>query len=145
MAHFAFIGPPLRGHFRPLSHLAAELIARGHQATFIHQEDARHLVEAAGARFEAIGEAAPPVESWTRPMTRIRGIIGLGGMMEGMVRFTDTFCREAPAVLQRIGADALVVDQLEPGGGLVAEYLGLPFASIADTLPINREMGLPPP
>ena len=31
MAHFAFIGPPLRGHYKPLSHLAAELIARGHR------------------------------------------------------------------------------------------------------------------
>ena len=145
MAHFAFIGPPLRGHFRPLSNIAAELIARGHKATFVHHADAAHLVEAEGAAFEAIGKAAPPVESWTRPMTRIRGIIGLGGMMQGMVRFTDAFCSEAPAVLKRIGADALIVDQLEPGGGLVAEHLGLPYASIADTLPINREMGLPPP
>lgn len=145
MAHFAMIGPPLRGHYKPLSHLAAELIARGHKATFIHQADAAPLVEAEGAAFEAIGEGAPPVESWTRPMSKIRGVIGLGGMMSGMVRFTDTFCREAPAVLRRIGADALIVDQLEAGGGLVAEHLGLPFVSTADTMPINREMGVPPP
>lgn len=145
MAHFAIIAPPLRGHYRPQSHLAAELIARGHRATFIHQADAAPLVEAQGAGFEAIGAGAPPVASWTVPMTRIRGLIGLGGMMEGMVRFTDMFCREAPAVLRRIGADALIVDQLEPGGGLVAEHLGLPFASVADTMPINREPGVPPP
>jgi zeaxanthin glucosyltransferase len=62
-----------------------------------------------------------------------------------MVRFTDMFCREAPAVLKRIGAEALIVDQLEAGGGLVAEHLGLPFASVADTMPINREPGVPPP
>lgn len=145
MAHFAFVGPPLRGHYKPLSHLAAELLARGHQATFIHHADAAALVEAEGARFEAIGANSPPVESWTKPMTRIRGIVGLGGMMSGMVHFTDNFCREGPDVLRKIGADALIVDQLEAGGGLVAEHLGLPFASVADTLPINREMGLPPP
>ncbi len=145
MTHFAFIAPPLRGHYKPLSHLAAELIARGHRASFIHHPDAEHLVEAEGARFEPIGAAAAPVANWTRPMAKIRGLIGLGGMMQGMVRFTDMFCREAPAVLKRIGAEALIVDQLEAGGGLVAEHLGLPFASVADTMPINREPGVPPP
>jgi len=78
-------------------------------------------------------------------MARIRGLVGLGGMMDGMVRFTDMFCREAPDVIRRIGADALIVDQLEAGGGLVAEHLGLPYASVADTIPINREDGIPPP
>jgi len=78
-------------------------------------------------------------------MARISGVIGLGGVMKGMVRFTDTFCREAPALLERIGADAVLVDQLEPGGALVAEHLGLPFASLAVALPINREPGVPPP
>jgi zeaxanthin glucosyltransferase len=34
---------------------------------------------------------------------------------------------------------------MEAGGGLVAEHLGLPFASIATALPINREEGVPPP
>lgn len=145
MAHFAFVAPPLRGHYRPLSNLAAELIARGHQATFLHHPDAAPLVEAEGAGFEPIGRGAPPVERWTRPMAKISGLIGLGGMMNGMVRFTDMFCREAPDAIRRIGADALIADQLEAGGGLVAEHLGLPFASIAVTVPINREPGIPPP
>ena len=39
----------------------------------------------------------------------------------------------------------MIVDQLEAGGGLVAEHLGLPFISIAATVPINREEGIPPP
>lgn len=145
MAHFAFIAPPLRGHYRPLSHLAAELIARGHEATFVHLPEAERFVEAKGARFQPIGRSADAVEGWTRPMARIRGILGLGGVLDGMARFTDLFCREGPAVLEKIGADALIVDQLEAGGGLLAEALGLPYASIADTLPLNREEGIPPP
>jgi zeaxanthin glucosyltransferase len=39
----------------------------------------------------------------------------------------------------------VIADQLEPAGGLVAEHLGIPWISIADTLPMNREMGVPPP
>ena len=145
MAHFAIFAPPLRGHYRPLSNLAAELIGRGHRATFLHHEEAAPLVEARGAGFEPIGRRLPPVASWTAPMARIKGLIGLGGVMSGMARFIDMFCSEAPAALRRIGADALIVDQLEAGGGLVAEHLGLPFASVAVTLPINREPGVPPP
>lgn len=145
MAHFAFVAPPLRGHYRPLSNLAAELIARGHRATFLHHPDAAPLVEAEGAAFEPIGRDAQPVAGWTAPMAKIRGLIGLGGVMDGMVRFTDMFCTEAPEALRRIGADAVVADQMEAGGGLVAEHLGLPFASVAVTVPINREPGIPPP
>lgn len=145
MAHFAFVAPPLRGHYRPLSNLAAELIARGHRATFLHHPDAAPLVEAEGAAFEPIGRDSPPVERWAGPMARIRGLIGLGGVMDGMVRFTGMFCTEGPEALRRIGADALIVDQMEAGGGLVAEHLRLPFASVAVTVPINREPGVPPP
>lgn len=145
MAHFAFVAPPLRGHYRPLSSLASELIARGHRATFLHHPDAAPLVESEGAGFEALGRGEAPVARWTDPMARIRGLIGLGGTLDGMIRFTDMFCAEAPSALRRIGADALIVDQMEAGGGLVAEHLGLPFASIAVTVPMNREPGVPPP
>jgi zeaxanthin glucosyltransferase len=145
VAHFAFVAPPLPGHYRPLSNLAAELIARGHRATFLHHGDAAPLVEADGAGFEALGEGTPSVSGWTGPMAKIRGLAGLGGTLDGMTRFTDMFCLEAPGALRRIGADALIVDQLEAGGGLVAEHLGLPFASIAVTVPVNREQAVPPP
>lgn len=98
-----------------------------------------------GAGFEAIGASEPPVAGWTQPMAKIRGLSGLGGTFGGMVRFTDMICREGPEALRRIGVDAVLADQMEAGGALVAEHLGLPFASIAVTLPINRELGVPPP
>ncbi len=78
-------------------------------------------------------------------MARIRGLSGMSGAFGGMVRFTDMFCREGPEALRRIGADAVLADQMEAGGALVAEHLGLPFASVAVTLPINRELSVPPP
>ncbi len=145
MAHFAFIAPPLRGHYRPLSHLAAELIARAHQVTFVHHRAAEPLVEAEGARFLPLAGQSSAVDDWTRPMASIKGLIGLGGVMSGMVKFTDAFCREGPELLKRIGADAIVADQLEPAGGLLAEHLDLPYVSVANGLPINREPGVPPP
>lgn len=145
MAHFAIFAPPLRGHYDPLSALAEALIARGHQATFVHHEDARSLVQAKGAGFVALGAGSPSVENWTRPMSRIRGLVGLGNMMKRMEDFTATFCREGPSLLRSLGADAIIADQLEPAGGLVAERLQIPWISIATTIPMNREMGVPPP
>ena len=111
--------------------------------TFIHQAEAAPLVEAAGAGFEAVG--SEPLQKWTGPMARLKGLFGLGGVMGGMVRFTDAFCQDGAEVLRRIGADALLVDQLEPGGALLAEHLRLPFATLAVAMPINREIGVPPP
>jgi zeaxanthin glucosyltransferase len=37
------------------------------------------------------------------------------------------------------------VDQTEPAGGSVAEYLGLPFVTICNALALNREPAIPPP
>lgn len=145
MTHFAVIAPPLRGHYAPLSALAAELIGRGHRVTFVHQEDARPLVQAEGAGFEAIGAQEPPLDRWTGPMARIRGVLGLGDTLARMKRFTTLFCEEGPAVLRSLGVDAVLADQLEPAGGLLAEHLSLPWISVANTLPMNREPGIPPP
>ena len=145
MAHFAVFAPPLAGHYLPLSHLATALIDRGHRVTFVHQEEARELVRAPGAGFAAIGAGARSVESWTGPMARIQGLLGLGGTIRRMEAFTTMFCREAPALLKDLQVDAIIADQLEPAGGLVAEHLGLPWVSIATTVPMNREAGVPPP
>lgn len=145
MVDFAIIAPPLRGHYAPLLCLATELIARGHKVTFMHQPDASSLVDFAGIGFEPIARLERPLSTWTEPMARMRGMFGLGPTLGGMVRFIDVICRDAPQALRRIGADALIVDQLEPAGALVAEHLGLPFVSVATALPINRESGVPPP
>ena len=125
--------------------LAAELVARGHKATFVHQADAEPVARRWGADFHALEAATGTIESWTRPMAKIRGLAGLGGTIRDMARQTDLICRQAPAALREIGADAVIADQLEAGGGLVAEHLCLPWISVASALPINREPSVPPP
>jgi MGT family glycosyltransferase len=46
--------------------------------------------------------------------------------------------------LRREGVDVVLADQNEPASATVSEYLGLPFASICTSLPINREPEIPP-
>jgi hypothetical protein len=41
------------------------------------------------------------------------------------------------------GVNALIVDQIEPAGGTVAEHLGLPFVSVAAGLLVNLDASVP--
>lgn len=133
MAHFALIAPPLTGHYKPLAALAATLAARGHKATFVHQPGAETLARAHGADFA-------PLPSGTSEEHK-----GIFGTVREMARQTDMLCRHAPGLLRELGVDAIIADQLEPAGGLIADHLGLPFVSVATAVPINREPGVPPP
>jgi UDP:flavonoid glycosyltransferase YjiC (YdhE family) len=128
--------------------LAVELNGRGHKTTFINQPDAAAFVRGRGVGFVPIGASFYPpgsLEKRIQSMGRLKGPVGLRSMIAEVARFTDVICREAPTALREIGADAVISDQMEAGGGLSAEHLGLPFASIATALPINREDGVPPP
>jgi MGT family glycosyltransferase len=55
------------------------------------------------------------------------------------------FCREGPEAIRKAKVDALLVDQMEPAGGTIADYLGLPFITICNALAINRDPDVPPP
>ena len=130
--HFAFLAPPLTGHYKPLAALAQELERRGHRATFVHQSGAAPLADRFGVAFAPVAGTA-------------NEHLGIAGTVREMARQTDMLCERAPSVLRAIGADAIVADQLEPAGGLIAAYLRLPYASVACALPVNREPGVPPP
>lgn len=62
-----------------------------------------------------------------------------------MARMTQDLCRQAPALLRAFGIEGVVCDQMEAGGSLVAEHLGLPFVAVAAAVPINREPLVPLP
>lgn len=140
MAHFAILAPPLTGHFKPLAALAAELTKRGHRATFVHQAGAAPLAASLGANFHALEGEGGSVGGWTSAI-----LSGIGGTVGAMARQTELLCRQAPQALREIGADAVIADQLEAAGGLVAEHLRLPYVTVASALPINREPAVPPP
>ena len=147
MAHFAIIAPPLAGHINALAALAEALVARDHSVTLLGPADARRWVRGA-MEFQPIGsDLYPPggLSGDEKRMGALNGLFGVPSMIRDLARMTDMVCREAPAALRRIGADAVIADQMEPGGGLVAEALGLPFATVATGLHINRSDKVPPP
>lgn len=148
MAHLAFVAPPFVGHLNPMASLARELARRGHRTTFLHMPEAGAAVVERGFAFRPVGAASHPagtLPAILRRMARVNGPFGLDGIIRDVASATGMLCRELPGALRAIGADALVCDQTEAAGGLVARHLGMPFVSVANALPLNREPGVPPP
>jgi zeaxanthin glucosyltransferase len=148
VAHLAFVVPPFLGHLNPMAAVARELVGRGHRATFLHMPDAERLVTERGFAFRAVGERSHPAGTLPQVLRRmgsVNGPFGLGGIIRDVAASTDMLCCDLPHALREIGADMLVCDQTEAAGGLVARHLGMPYVSVANALPLNREPSVPPP
>ena len=148
LAHFAITTPPLAGHVNALSALAGELIVRGHRVTLLGPVDARARLSDPRIGFQAIGaDTHPPgrlAEDAAR-MGRLQGPFGVRGMIADLAALTDMTARDGPNALAAIGADAVICDQLEPGGPVAAMAAGLPYATVATGLHVNRDPHVPPP
>ena len=148
MAHFAITTPPLAGHVNALSALAGELIERGHRVTLLGPVDARARLADPRIGFRAIGaDTHPPgrlAEDAAR-MGRLQGPFGVRAMIRDLAALTDMTARDGPDALAAIGADAVICDQLEPGGPVAALAAGLPYATVATGLHVNRDPHVPPP
>lgn len=148
MRHYAVLAPPFTSHVRALEALAGELLARGNRVSWFHQEDVRTVLAEPRIRFVALGQATHPAGSLRHVVERAArpgGPWGLRRVIADVAAATDMLCREAPAALRSLDVDAVLADQMEAAGGLVASSLGLPFVSVAAALPVNRERHLPLP
>lgn len=145
--HIGLACPELSGHLNPMTTLGRELVRRGHRVTVVARPDGEAKAVAAGLGFAALGAAEFP-----------RGAIAaqaaaLGGMTAGKaLRYTidmmrlaaEVTLRDLPAVCRECGIEALLVDQVNPAAGTVAEIAGLPFVKVANALALNRDPACPP-
>ena len=148
MAHFGVVAPAFYSHYSAMAALGAELVARGHRVTFLHQVDAGAHLQGLPLCFHALGAASHPAGSLAASVRRAAnpgGPLGLRRVIQDMARTTDMLCRELPPAIEALGIEFLLCDQMEAAGALVAEGMKLPFASVANALPVNREPGIPLP
>lgn len=144
--HLAIITAPLAGHLNPVQVLAGALIDRGWRVSVVHVEGARRFMTHPALEFAALpgaGEAglAPYLATLVNP----GGPIRLTRMIRATAAMTDRLLAEAPAVLERIGATAVLADGVEPAGPLIARKLALPYAVAVTGLPLLTEADVPPP
>lgn len=144
---YGIVTPPAIGHLNPMVALALELTRRGHTVVVFTVADAARKLAGLPLEVETIGgEAFPPgaVEEAHAALGRLSGRDGLRFSVNYFLREQAMLFAALPAAVQAAGIDVLLVDQLNPAGGAVAEALGLPFVTIANALPVNREAAVPP-
>ena len=148
MTHFGIISPPVPGHIHPFAALGTELMSRGHRVTYLQMIDLEEKIRSEGLDFEPIGLVDHPRGSLPASLDalgRLKGLSALRFTIRAVARTAHMVCRDAPEVIRRRQIDALLVDQMEPAGGAVADYLGIPFITICNALAINRDPIAPPP
>ncbi|TQJ57075.1 MULTISPECIES: glycosyltransferase [Streptomyces] len=131
MSRFLFVVPPLVGHLNPAVGVAAELTARGHRVAWACADPelvGRLAGPAAGAVFACGG--APPGE---RPAD-LRGPEALKFLWEWyLLPLAEAMAPGVRAAVEAFRPDVVVADQQAFAGALVAERLGLPWATSATT------------
>jgi MGT family glycosyltransferase len=146
--HFGIICPPVSGHLHPFSALGRELIARGHRVTCFQIADLEKKICSEELEFSPVGFKEFPAGSltgWLEELGTLKGWAALRFTIGAVRRTSEAVLRDAPGAVSAAKVDALLVDQMEPAGGAVAEHLGLPFITVCNALIINRDAAVPPP
>ncbi|MEV1066401.1 glycosyltransferase [Streptomyces sp. NPDC050263] len=131
MSRFLFVVPPLVGHINPTVGVAAELTARGHLVAWACSDPElvlRLAGSAAGAVFACAG--APQGE---RP-AELRGPEALKFLWEWyLLPLAEAMAPGVRTAVEAFRPDVVVADQQAFAGALVAERLGVPWATSATT------------
>ncbi|MDX6331907.1 MAG: hypothetical protein QOI83_4290 [Streptomycetaceae bacterium] len=134
MSGFLFVVPPLVGHINPAAGVAAELAARGHRVAWACA--APELVVRLAGDGAVVFPCAGPVPGsgdGARP-PEIRGPEALKFLWERfLVPLADEMAPGVRAAVEEFRPDVVVADQQALAGGLVAERLGVPWATSATT------------
>lgn len=147
MVHFGIICPPYAGHLNPLSALGRELKSRGHRVTVLQISDLAFKVGLEGLEFQPIGQTLYQPGSLAasfKQLTKLSEIEALRYSVDFCRHMTEIICQDAPTAIQTAGIEALLVDQLEPVGQSVAQFLDLPFVCISSGQVIHRRADVPP-
>ncbi|GGZ47853.1 glycosyl transferase [Streptomyces subrutilus] len=137
MSRFLFVVPPLVGHVNPAVGVAARLASRGHRVAWVGDPalvrrlagpDAAVHPSPPGA---GAGAAAGP--GTARPPD-VRGPEALRFLWESfLVPLAEAMAPDVRRAVDAFRADVVVADQQALAGALVAEDLGLPWATSATT------------
>ncbi|MEH6719763.1 MAG: glycosyltransferase [Aurantimonas endophytica] len=146
MSHVVLICPPFHSHLRVFEALGGELLRRGHRVTFLLNAGASPSAGPAGLmRRETSPRTDRDLDALLARAARPTGPLGILRTVADAAELTDELCRDGPAILREIGADAIVGDAMEPAAGLLAAHLGMPHVSVSAALPVHDDPAVPLP
>jgi zeaxanthin glucosyltransferase len=141
IAHYA------TGHLDPSISLARSLGKQGHEPIFFSLPDTAIRIIDAGLAYIPYGGAAYPAGSLKVKLQKAAELTGEAAHAYYIERTMSLFhagFEELPYLLKRERLDLLVVDQAHYHGSTIAEHLNVPFVSLVNALPVNREDSVPP-
>ncbi|WP_254173104.1 glycosyltransferase [Planktothrix pseudagardhii] len=147
MTHFGILCPASTGHLNTMIPLGCELLRRGHQVTVFNFLDAEAKTLASGLEFYPLDQGNSTTRVITETLTQLGKLNGLAAFqytIKLLAESADTVLKEAPTAIKNAGVEALLVDQVSPEGGTVAEFLNIPFITICSALVLNRNINIPP-
>ncbi|MEO0967901.1 MAG: glycosyltransferase [Cyanobacteria bacterium J06639_18] len=147
MTHFGLVCPASTGHLNTMLPLGKELQRRGHRVTLFGILDAESKTLAAGLEFRAVGESESPKGAMAESLAELGKLSGREALkytVNALKNGADVLLRDAPKAMKEAGVEALLVDQVSPEGGTVADFLGIPFVSVCSAVVLNREESVPP-
>src|SRR5258708_3635457 len=125
MIHFGIVCPPITGHVNPLAALGRTLIGRSHRVTLLHVQDMESRALAEGLEFAALGcRDHPPgtLAQSVRELSELTGLSSLKFAVQCAVRISGLILENGPDVMRREKINAVLVYQIEPSPGSVAEH-----------------------
>jgi MGT family glycosyltransferase len=147
LARIGFIAHYATGHLDPSISLARSLKKQGHESIFFSLPDTSARITDADLAFIPYGEAAYPAGSLKVKLRKAAELTGEAAHAYYIERTMSLFragFEDLPRLLHKERLDLLVVDQAHYHGSTVAEQLRLPFVSLVNALPVNREDSVPP-
>lgn len=138
MAHIGVLVPGAVGHLNPASCLGREVQARGHRVTVFQVLDLEDAVRNAGLEYRAIGTEQFPRGRYNEGLAALQYTISFFAFR------SQALFAEGPELIRELGIDLLLVDEVEPGGVVVAEYLRLPYLTLSNALTVYRGSNIPP-
>jgi MGT family glycosyltransferase len=147
MTHFGIICPTATGHLNTMLPLGRELQQRGHRVTVFGVLDAQDKILASGLEFWAIAQNEYPKGATAEALAqlgKLKGKAGLQYTIALLKRSATNRLRYTPEAIKQASVDALLVDQISPEGGTIAEFLDIPFITVCSALPLNQEDSVPP-
>jgi zeaxanthin glucosyltransferase len=137
---------PGTGHLNPMIALARSLQMRGHEVVIFGIADTEARVRDGGIEFCRIGmEDYPPgtLQKLDEHLSRLKGFAALRFTLERVRNSARMVLRDGPEAVRTANVEMLLVDEADFAGN-VADYLGLPWISIALIPPLLKDDRFPP-
>ncbi|MEZ5042521.1 MAG: glycosyltransferase [Saprospiraceae bacterium] len=147
MARIGIITPPTVGHINPFLYIGKELQERGHSVIFFQFNEVKARILAAGFEFHPIGVGKIPRNAVNYIQKGLGSRHGLDAMrfwLRGQLAQIRLWFNELPAALETQAIDFAIIDQSDFTGATVADYMHIPYVSVAVGLNLDWEESIPP-